>query len=263
VSDTANAPLFTVATVCLNDAAALPGALDSALAQDGALYEYVVADGGSSDGTLALLRAYEDRFAGRLRWRSEPDDGLYDAMNKALRTAVGEYIVFLGADDRLAPGALAAVAEAVHHGSAPDIVCGATHVVGDSTAWDEPPRSFADHRIPKRAPARHQSIFVRRERALAAGGFDLRFPIAADYDLYLRLVEGGASERLIPETLSEFRLGGVSNRSALRTALEYRAVRVAHGADPIVQMIIALKSALAATLVAWWMRVTSGSTGAR
>lgn len=263
MSGTGGAPLFTVATVCLGDAAVLPGALDSALAQDSTEYEYVVADGGSTDGTLALLEAYKSRFAGRLRWSSESDDGLYDAMNKALRMAVGEYIVFLGSDDRLAPGALAAVAHVVRHGPAPDIICGATHVVGESVAWEEPPRSFSKRQIAKRAPARHQSIFVRRERALALGGFDPRFPMAADYDLYLRLLEAGASERLIPATLSEFRLGGVSNRSAIRTAMEYRAVRVAHGADPVVQMLVALKSALGATLVGWWMRVTSGPTGAR
>ena len=84
---------------------------------------------------------------------------------------------------------------------------------------------------------------------MEAGGFDTHYRIAADYDLYLRLLEAGAREALVSETLSEFRLGGISSSSALRTAREYRDVRVAHGGSRIVQQLAMAKSVAAATMV--------------
>ena len=248
-------PYFSIITVCLDAETDIAGALDSVLAQTFEDYEYVVADGGSTDGTLDVLRAYEPRFAGRMRWLSEPDDGLYDAMNRAVGRASGRYVEFLGADDRLRPGALAAVARAVAEDPTADVVCGGTHVIGDTGSWDEPPRRAVRRGIPARVPASHQSTFVRREAIRASGGFDLRFGIAADYDLYLHLVEAGARETFVDEVLSEFHLGGVSSRSARATAREYRDVRVAHGASPVVETLAMLKSAAAAAAFAAWMRI--------
>ena len=101
---TEGAPLFSVVTVCLNAEQHLAEALDSVLAQSCDDYEMLVVDGGSTDGTLALVREREAAFGGRLRWMSEPDSGLYDAMNKGLHRARGRYIVYLGADDHLVAG---------------------------------------------------------------------------------------------------------------------------------------------------------------
>lgn len=248
-------PLFSIITVCLNAEVHISEALESVLAQSFGDYELIVADGGSTDGTLGILGASEPRFGGRMNWLSERDDGIYDAMNRVLDRATGEYVEFLGADDRLRPGALAAVANALGSTPRPDIVCGATHVFGPNAEWDEPARRKIRRGLTQRAPAGHQSTFVRREVIQAAGGFDQRFRIAADYDLYLRLVEAGRTERLLDEALSEFRLGGVSSRSARATAREYRDVRVAHGANPVVEELVMLKSAAAATAFAVWMRL--------
>jgi glycosyltransferase involved in cell wall biosynthesis len=249
-----SAPRFSVITVCLDARVHLAEALDSVLAQSFADYEYVIADGGSTDGTLELLRSYEPRFAGRMKWVSESDDGLFDAMNRALARATGEYVVYLGADDRLRPGALEAVSKALAVPTRPDIVCGGAHVFGPHASWDEPASRKIRRGLPQRAPARHQSIFVRREALAAVGGFDCRFPIASDYEAYLRLIESGCSEALIDETLSDFRLGGVSSVNALATARGYREVRVLHGAGPVVEELVMWKSALAATLFALWKR---------
>ncbi len=239
------APLISVVTVCLNAAASLPEAVDSVLAQGFADYEYLVVDGGSDDGTVELLRAYESRFEGRLRWISEPDEGLYFAMNKGLAAARGTYVEFLGADDRLRPGALATVARALGARPAPAIVCGGVHVFGAMGSWDEPAEAVGPAHLPKRAPARHQSIFVRRAEALAAGGFDTRYRIAADYDLYLRLMQAGASQALLGETLADFQLGGVSSSNTVATAREYRDIRIAHGANPLVQQLVMAKAIVA------------------
>jgi len=249
-----SAPMFSIITVCLDAKVHLAEALDSVLAQDSGDYEYIVADGGSTDGTVELLRAYEPQFGGRMEWVSEPDEGLFDAMNRALTRASGEYVVFLGADDRLLPGALEAVRTSLAVPVPPDIVCGGAHVFGPHASWDEQASRKVRRGLPQRAPARHQSIFVRREALIAVGGFDCRFPIASDYEAYLRLVESGCTETLIDETLSDFRLGGVSSTNALATARGYREVRVLHGASPLVEGIVMWKSALAATVFALWKR---------
>jgi len=257
VSESTSEPLFTIVTVCLDAGEHVSEALASVVEQSFGDYEYVVVDGGSVDGTHAVLQHYEKRFAGKMRWIAEPDEGLYFAMNKALGLARGTYVVFVGADDRLARDALSAVARVVTRQSPPDIVAGSVHVFGPHGSWDEAPHDYRKPgKLAKRAPARHQSIFVRRERILAAGGFNTQFRIAADYDLYLRLVEAGASQELIPDMLSEFRLGGVSSTNALATAKDYRDVRLEHDATRWVEQVVMVKSALAATLVGEWKRLT-------
>lgn len=242
-------PLFSIVTVCLNAEDHIAEALRSVADQDHRSFELVVVDGGSTDGTLDIIRDFEAKVGARMRWISGPDSGLYDAMNKGLDAAVGRYIVYLGADDRLAPGALQIVERALNEHEWPEIVAGSVRVFGGATEWFESPRSYASRRMPKRAPARHQSIFVTRQALLEVGGFDTRYRVAADYELYLRLVKSGAREALIADTLSEFRLGGISSSNALRTAREYRDVRVAHGANQVWQQLVMVKSVAAATLV--------------
>jgi glycosyltransferase involved in cell wall biosynthesis len=242
-------PLISVVIVCLNAQAFIREALDSVLGQSFDDYELIVVDGGSSDGTTDILREYETAFAGRLRWVSGPDEGLYDAMNKGLRLARGRYVVYLGADDRLASGALAGVADAVRVHDGPDIVAGATRVFGGAREWIQPPMAFASDRMPKRAPAVHQSLYVTKESLVAVQGFETGYQVAADYDLYLKLRERGAREVMIPEVLSEFRLGGVSSSDSARTAREYRDVRIAHGAGRAGQQLVMLKSRVAAFVV--------------
>jgi len=251
---------FSIVIVCLNAQSFIAEAIDSVLAQDSDEYELVIVDGGSSDGTLDVVRGFADRLGDRLRLSSEPDDGLYDAMNKGLRMSQGRYIVYLGADDRMAHGALAAVNRALDANRSPGIVCGATTVVGPHGRWLEQPRSFAGDRVPRKAPARHQSIFVTRQALQGASGFDTRYAIAADYDLYLRLIEAGATEVLIDDVLSEFRLGGVSSTAVMRTAREYRDIRVAHGSNAALEAVRMWKAVAGVWLTRVWRTRGGGAS---
>ena len=98
-------PLVTVITAVYNGHKYMAGCLESVLRQDYPNIEHIVFDGASNDGTVGVLRQYDDRIA---MWRSEPDAGVYDAWNKALAEARGEWICFLGVDDEFLPGAIRA-----------------------------------------------------------------------------------------------------------------------------------------------------------
>ena len=94
-------PTVTIITVTYNAKAFISSCIDSVASQHFKNIEHVILDGGSTDGTISLLERYEEKIA---YWRSEPDNGIYDAMNKAVKYAKGKWILFLGADDTLLPG---------------------------------------------------------------------------------------------------------------------------------------------------------------
>lgn len=106
---TAEAPLISVITVVFNGEAFLERTIKSVLGQDYPNVEYIVVDGASSDGTLDIIKNYEDRLD---LWVSEPDKGIYDAMNKGLELCNGELIGMINADDHYAPGVFRAMANA-------------------------------------------------------------------------------------------------------------------------------------------------------
>ena len=93
---------LTLITATRNSAKTLPTAIESVLGQKGVDAEYIVIDGASTDGTIDLLKEYEPKFDGRMRWISEPDKGMYDAINKGIKMATGDVIGILNADDVLA-----------------------------------------------------------------------------------------------------------------------------------------------------------------
>lgn len=94
---------ISVITVCYNAATTLDHSIVSVLNQTYPNIEYIIIDGGSTDGTVDIIKKYSDRLA---YWVSEPDNGIYDAMNKGVKKATGDYVLFLGADDKLIDGSL-------------------------------------------------------------------------------------------------------------------------------------------------------------
>jgi glycosyltransferase len=177
--------------------------------------EHIVIDGASRDRTLSIVHAHPTAPAHVL---SEPDHGIYDAMNKGLALATGELIGFLNADDMLAsPQTLARIADTA-------AVSRAEAVYGDLTyvRKDSPFRVLRHWRSGEFNPTQlrfgwmppHPTFYVRRDALPVPAGFDLRFRIAADYDFMLRcLSRPGFRAAHIPEVLVRMRAGGASNRS--------------------------------------------------
>lgn len=223
---------ISVVTTCLNAAETIGRAFDSVEAQGESLHEHLVIDGGSTDGTIGLIEEYQGRLGARLKWVSEPDRGIYDAMNKGLALASGDWVLVLGADDTLEPGALAAVAQAAAADPGADLVYGDAYVLGpDGRRYLQSsargPRLASG--LPLEMPVCHQACAFSARSYEQLGRFDLRYRIAADYDFYLRFHEAKLHSIRVPARLATYSLAGVSSRLTAATAQDYRDVRISHG----------------------------------
>jgi glycosyltransferase involved in cell wall biosynthesis len=180
---------ITVVTVCRNAAGHLEEAMASVLEQDWPDLEYLVVDGGSIDGTVALIRRQAERDP-RIAWSSEPDGGIADAMNKGIARSTGELVAFLHADDRYrGTDVLSRVAAAM--GANPGALW-LTAGIREVDAGGNPLRNIAVRRFSRRRLLRnniilHPATFVRRAAFARVGGFDPSLRYAMDYDLWLRL----------------------------------------------------------------------------
>jgi glycosyltransferase involved in cell wall biosynthesis len=222
---------ISVITVCFNAAATIGATLDSLAAQRGADVEHIVIDGGSTDGTLDAIARHAWKPA---RVVSEPDHGVYDAMNKGLRLATGEVVGFLNADDFLAgEGVLADVSRAMSDPQVDACYADLVYVAPEDAArvvryWRSRPYE-PGLALTGWMPA-HPTFYVRRRCYETCGGFDLEFRRQADYELTTRLLEVHRLRAVyVPRIWVRMRTGGLSNRSIrgiLAGNLEaYRALR--------------------------------------
>lgn len=203
---------ISIITVCFNSAATLQNTLESVSMQRGATYEHIIVDGGSTDGTLALLDAWKGHPTKII---SGPDRGIYDAMNKGIALASGEVIGFLNADDRYADEhALESIAKAMAH---PNVdCCQADLVFVDPKSrrllryWKSAEykhRRFALGWLPA-----HPTLYVRRSAFRQVGNFSLDYGVAADIEWMMRLFSRPHLRcAYIPRVLVAMDAGGVSN----------------------------------------------------
>ncbi len=202
----------TVVTVTWNDYAGLSRTVDSLRAQVGARFQHVVVDGGSSDGSLEWLAA--NPACDDVLVISEPDEGIYDAMNKGTDVATGELVTFLNAGDVYAAPDVLARASRHFRENGWDWGHGLARIV-DPGGEPVRPLGAPTYNWMRHAYGRndivHQTLFVRTAVLRELGGFDLTYPIAADFHSVLRL--GRMSPPgLWPQIDVEFMTGGVSDR---------------------------------------------------
>lgn len=217
---------ISVITVVFNAARTIAGTLDSVAAQRHSDIEHIVVDGASTDGTLAVIKRHGQRVA---RLVSEPDHGIYDAMNKGLRLATGDIIGFLNADDVYADtGVLARVSAAMETGKLDALFGDAEFVSPDRP--DHPLRRYRSGRFrPGRIawgwmPA-HPTLFLRRHVYDRFGLFRTDYRIAGDFELVARMFHGDTLKyRHVPEVLVRMRTGGVSTGGWRNTLLLNREV---------------------------------------
>lgn len=209
------APRLTVITVSYNCAGALEETIASVLGQGIAGLEYIVVDGGSTDGTPDLLRKFGDRLE---YWASEPDKGITEAFNKGLSLARGELVGILNAGDAYEPGALAAVCASAAEDKSADVFYGRVRyrrpAGGDFVL--EPDHAL----LPGGMTLSHPACFVRLQAYARYGAFDESYAIAMDYELMLRFFFGGAVFRKLDLVAARMNLEGVSNRRWVETIRE-------------------------------------------
>jgi len=188
---------ISVITICYNSREQIERTIASVLGQSHADLEYVIVDGGSSDGTLEIIRNWAARDP-RIIWVSEPDGGISDAMNKGVGLACGEVIAHLHSDEYyLDPCVLAEVAALFSANPERVWLTGGFHFVdqGGRFLREIPVRRYSYRRLIHCNIILHPATFIRRGAFLAVGGFDLTLRYCMDYHLWLRL--GALGEPLL------------------------------------------------------------------
>lgn len=230
-------PRFTIITPVLNRAGMVAAALDSVRAQNHRSVEHIVVDGGSTDGTLDVVRRYPE-----VRLLGGPDDGLYDAINKGLAVATGAVVGLVNSDDVLCPGALEALEAALDRHPEADSACGGAVVTGAGgapvAAYDDEATKRLDFRTAMRGVPITNARFFRRRWFARVGGFDLRYPIAADRDFLIRSLQAGLVTVPVPARVYEYRAHpgsltiAAAARQGRRTREEYLALARRWLAEP-------------------------------
>jgi len=219
---------ITVITISYNSRRYLAECMDSVLSQEYPELEYILVDGGSTDGTADLIRERAGKDS-RIRWISEPDEGIADAFNKGLALATGELVGILNSDDTYAPDALGRVAEAYSLHPECDVF------YGDMCRFEGERELFVVKPVAPgpaiwhEMPLNHPATFVTRRAYEAVGRFDADLRVAMDYDLVLRLYLNGFRFHYLPHVLARMRYGGASDERFLQTLREVSAIAVNHG----------------------------------
>ena len=210
---------ISIITVCYNSSATIRDTIESVLAQTYADIEYIIVDGASTDATLSIITEYRERIAHII---SEPDQGLYDAMNKGIAMARGRFALFLNSGDILH-------ADAAHFIRQLKTQSDKAMVIGDALL------DFGNgNKIKRRAkpgwyiyhslPASHQAIFFPLS-GLNVWHYDLQYKISSDYALAAKLYKSGYAFKKLRGLVSEFSMGGVSTTNNLELCRDAKKVQ--------------------------------------
>lgn len=225
-------PTFTIVIATYNAARTLQKCLDSVLSQSYSKKEIIIIDGASTDSTIELLRTNDAHLA---YWESSPDQGIYDAWNKALPHSTGDWILFLGADDTLwSRDTLLSMASCLNSAFPAHFLA-----YGQIAAVDEggrvidvqgQPWEIAKRRFYNEMTLPHTAMFHHRKVFETYGAFDASFRIAGDYEFMLRVLRNSSPLFVGAEILVAMQQGGLSTapRTSLLTYREFRRARKLH-----------------------------------
>lgn len=199
---------ISIITVCYNSETTIQDTLESVLSQTYDNYEYLIIDGKSTDLTLNIIKEYEKKFDGKLKFISEKDKGLYDAMNKGVKMASGDIIGIINSDDILAhKNVFKKVIENIKDN---DGVYSNLLMLDENL--EKPYRLFKSKNISKKFGWHppHPTLYLKKEVYEKYGYFDLDYRIAADLDFMLRIINNDTKLKYINDYFVYMRSGGAS-----------------------------------------------------
>lgn len=211
----------SIVTVCYNEKSVIENAITSVVEQNYDDIEYIVIDGGSNDGTVDAIKKYRGAIS---KIVSEPDDGIYDAMNKGLDVATGTIIYFLNADDRFySMDVVKDVASVFAKDPQIDILSGKVKFINPPEEKKDLNRDqffFTSKSDLFRQPNPQQCIFCRRTLFDTIGYFNLKYKMCADYEWLLRAIDGKATIRFTDSVFAFFNYQGVSYKENRKRKIE-------------------------------------------
>jgi glycosyltransferase involved in cell wall biosynthesis len=212
-------PFFSIITVCWNSGNTIKKTIESVLGQDFQDYEYIIVDGGSTDGTLDIIKAYEPRFKGKLKYKSESDKGIYDAFNKGIERATGKYIWLVNSDDYIESGVLGKLYDLVKDfkdGDEPIISAIMNCISSDGQTLyqvkSSPEKVAAAYRNNTMGTIHPATIVPKRIYDLV-GLYDINYKIIGDIDWFKRAYEANMPIIFADFVVTKFMVGGVSTAS--------------------------------------------------
>ena len=222
-------PNFSIITVCYNAAANLEQTIQSVLCQNYKNLEYIIIDGKSIDATATILDKYKSDID---HLTSESDKGIADAMNKGLKYAAGDWILFLHAGDYLLSGDTISTVQAYIQKNYGYDIYAFNILFGDSNSWMEKQSKGFRRWINIKTQFQHQGTVCSSRVFKEIGNFDAGYKIAVDYDWFLRAYRAGSRAKIINEAISFMRNDGISSqvdKDNLRLRLsEEKSIHYAH-----------------------------------
>jgi glycosyltransferase involved in cell wall biosynthesis len=226
-----NKPVLTIITVVRNGEEILEGTIKNIINQDYVNIEYIIIDGNSTDQTVNIIKNYEDKID---YWISEPDKGIYDAMNKGVQLATGDWINFMNAGDEFFNLEICSLIQNSTESVEFDVVYGNFLAIQKDSEAKILIKAKPIHKIIEGMVFCHQSVFIKRE-LLILEPFNLNFKIVADYHQMLSLYFNKYKFQYVPLTISKIDIGGISY-SNKNTILE--TIKVIHSFKPYSILIL-------------------------
>lgn len=223
-------PLISIITVSYNAAKTIEQTILSVIHQTYNNIEYIIIDGGSQDGTLKIIEKYQDKIS---FWISEPDKGIYDAMNKGVFYAKGDYIGIINSDDWYELDAVEKIVSKIKE----DYIVIYGNMMYEKTKPELVKPSGDLSLLKKQMIICHPSTFVKSEAYKKYGAFDITYKISADWDMMLRLYEKGCLFYYCDDLISHFRANGMSSNFNKKQIKERTKIRKSHGDFSVLLLI--------------------------
>ena len=221
---------LSVITINRNNAAGLRDTMQSVVSQTSRDFEYIVVDGASTDGSVEVIKELVPLFGEGIKWISEPDSGIFSAMNKGIRMAEGTYCLFLNSGDSLYDNKV--VEEFVQFDCNEDIVSGKEYIPQMNTVCNPPQPEKLTYDYFVDDVLRHQSTFIKRELLKKLGGYSEEYKIVSDWEFWMKaIVQYNATYKIFSRIVSSYNMDGISNQQ------KYKDIKQAEE-DAVLQKIL-------------------------